>query len=171
MVHKLYEVQKNDFYITDIPMYINNGQCLNLTDEYLSWQLWNRTGYSIEWINSFSAESIDMDAVKRYHSTERFQGFCEYNEWKGFWMIEKVDNEAANATYHHLFVTNAPNATHQVILNEQDTKDRDHDWVINVKGFSSGHIMWTTAPYHWTSNEVMIKLVQKIHDSFGMKQE
>ena len=97
---------------------------------------------------------------------------------------------SVNAGVSHLWVTDAPNATHDVMFGYDDDdydncdyeecelegsrmssrSDDDQDTLLKVSGHNLVYMMWGTKPNHeFTSNYVMEQLVRKIYYSFGKK--
>ena len=90
-------------------------------------------------------------------------GSYEYKGWKGFWKV--VKGTSKDVGIHHLWITNAPNATHQVMIGS----GKDQDILSNVSGSTVVYLMWGTQKNEWSSNYIMESLVEKTNKAFGKK--
>ena len=90
-------------------------------------------------------------------------GSYESNGWKGFW---KTVTDGYSVTdeedpgINHLWVTNAPSASHMVPF-PSDTDD-DQDILDSVNGYTVVYLMWATHPGSVSSDTVMQQLVTSV---------
>ena len=124
----------------------------------------NNSGYSVTLFTPYMKENISIRGnLGNDGSAKQNHGSYEYKGWTGFWKI--VRGTPINAGVHHLWVTDAPNATHEVLYDSGD----DQDMLSNVIGYNVVYIMWGTKPNYYSSNDVIQQLVEKIYQSFGKK--
>ena len=143
------------------------------------WMAMNNSGYSVTLFTPYLKDNISISGNlgndgKAYQSTGSFN----YKGWKGFWKI--VEGTSVNAGVSHLWVTDAPNATHDVMYGGDDENDlersgmisgsgNDQDALFNVAGHNLVYMMWGTMPSRGSSSSAMEQLVKKIYNSFGMQ--
>ena len=147
------------------------------------WMAMNNSGYSVTLFTPYLKDNISISGNlgndgKAYQSTGSFN----YKGWRGFWKI--VEGTSVNAGVSHLWVTDAPNATHEVMFGDDDDEydddydeyegsgmifgtGNDQDALLHVAGHNLVYIMWGTKPSYGSSASVMEQLVKKIYDSFG----
>ena len=124
----------------------------------------NNSGYSVALFTPYMKENISIRGnLGNDGSAKQNHGSYEYKGWTGFWKI--VRGTLINAGVHHLWVTDAPNATHEVLYDGGD----DQDMLSNVIGYNVVYIMLGTKPNYYSSNDVIQQLVEKIYQSFGKK--
>ena len=144
VVHKLFNFDETNFYDLEKnigdpnigPTKCQNGGKGDWTTRYSN-------GYSVNGYNNYTKDSISMTAViDRNNST--LQGSYEYNGWIGFWIVEQrqgpveqgTEKSLRNVDAKHLWVTNAPEATHVGSFENGYERDLIH----NVKGYTVGYI-------------------------------
>jgi hypothetical protein len=97
-------------------------------------------------------------------------GSYESNGWTGFWKTVKDEYEVGDDEdpgINHLWVTNAPSASHMVPF--PDDTDDDQDILDSVNGYTVVYLMWATNPGLVSSETVMQQLVTSVADNIKGK--
>ena len=101
----------------------------------------NSSGFSVTLFTPYLKDNISISGKLGNNGTaQQIHGSYEYKGWTGFW--KWVSSTTVNAGVYHVWVTDAPNATHAVPNESGD----DQDTLSNISGYNVIYIMSGTDP-------------------------
>ena len=120
-------------------------------------------GISITYFLQYSQNTISINGNNGADGHGNVNGGSyNYNGWRGFW---KVVYGASDPGINHVWVTNAPHATHTY----SSSSDLDYDRLSNVNGYSVIYAMWATQIYQRSSDSVMRDVIRELASTPGKK--
>ena len=130
-------------------VYLDNCQQGTINEQPYSMDM-NFTGFSITLFTPYLKDNISISGKLGNNGTaQQYHGSYEYKGWTGFW--KWVTPTTVNAGVYHVWVTDAPNATHAVPIESDD----DQDTLSNISGYNVIYIMFGSDPnpyYNETRN-------------------
>ena len=146
-------------------VYLENCQSSTVNGQPYQMAL-NNSGYSITLFTPYVMENISINGnLGNDGDADQYQGSWEFEGWTGFWKV--VEGTPMNAGVQHLWITDAPNATHEVLSGS----NKDQDVLCNVSGYNVVYIMWGRIPsnrsYRNRHEYTIENLIIQTYYSFG----
>lgn len=121
-------------------VYLDNCQQGTINEQPYSMAM-NLSGFSITLFTPYLKDNISISGKLGNNGTaQKYHGSYEYKGWTGFSKL--VTFTTANAGVHHMWITDAPNATHTWPIESSD----DQDTLSNVSGYNVIYIMFGFDP-------------------------
>ena len=144
-------------------VYLDNCQQSTINEQPYRMAM-NRSGFSITLFTPYLKDNISISGKLGNNGTaQQYHGSYEYKGWTGFW--KWVTSTKVNAGVRHLWITDAPNATHAVPIESGD----DQDTLSNISGYNVIYIMFGTDPYPYYDRTRNDSLSTLRHMNFFME--
>jgi len=132
--------------------YLDNCEAGTVNEQSYTMSMSN-AGFSVTLFSPYSSYSISITGGLGADGggfVER--GSYQSGRWNGFW---KVVYGESDPSVNHLWITDAPSATHKISTDS----DKDFDELSNVRGFNVIYILWATESNYKSSDNIKQQLV------------
>jgi len=142
--------------ITNKVTYLQNcgEQTVNGQSYFMSMK---NDGISVVYFASYTENTISINGnLGADGGGSLASGSYTYNGWEGFWKV--TWDQSRDPGINHLWITNAPNATHSF----DSTKRYDYDQLLDINGYKVVYLMWGTVSRTRSTDSAMQQLIQAV---------